>query len=82
MSKQNKITSYSLFQTKIVEINELKQVNVLCFRQIDIVQFPTFVLSKALEFLNFLAGLVLNSYKSVSYKKNVCATTSISKVLW
>ena len=41
-----KVTSYSLFQTKIVQINEWKQVNVLFFRQIDIAQFPNFSWTK------------------------------------
>ena len=41
------------------------------FKQIDIVLFLNFCLNKLLEFLNFLAGLVLVSYKSVSYK-NTC----------
>ena len=42
MSRQIKITSYSLFQAKIVQNNEWKQANVFCFRQLDFVQFLTF----------------------------------------
>ena len=42
VSKQMKVTSYSLFQTKIVQINEWKQTNVQFFGLIDIAQLLSF----------------------------------------
>ena len=46
MFKQIKITSYNLLQTKIVQINEWKQVNLLLSRQADSAQFLNFSLAK------------------------------------
>ena len=42
VSKQMKVTSYSLFHTKIVQINEWKQTNVQFFGLIDIAQLLSF----------------------------------------
>ena len=39
MSHQIKVASYNLFQTRITQIDEWKQISVLFFRQIDIVLF-------------------------------------------
>ena len=68
MSKQIKIASYSLFQTKIVQINEWMQVSIVFLDKLIWHSFLSF-LNKVLEFLNFVRDLVLVSYKPVSYKK-------------
>ena len=69
MSEQIKITSYNLFRTKIMQINEWKQVNVFFAIQIEIVDVLLFFLSTVLEFLDFMASLVLFSYRLVSFQK-------------
>ena len=68
MSKLIKIASYSLFQTKIVQINEWVQVSIVFLDKLIWHSFLSF-LNKVLEFLNFLRDLVIVSYKPASYKK-------------
>ena len=56
---------------KLYNLTNGSKSDVLCFRQIDIVHCLNFSGTKVLDFLNFLTGLVLVSYKLVSYKQCV-----------
>ena len=54
-----------------------KQINCTLF-QTKLILCSFFIfLEKALEFLNFWTGLILVSYKPVSYKKNVYTETGL-----
>ena len=68
MSKQINLTSYNLFQAKIVQFNEWKQSFL---DKLVLYSFLLFHEQKVLEFLNFLTDQGLVSYKPISSKKYV-----------